>query len=268
MRIMCWHVHGSWMTSFVQGPHTYLVPTAEDRGPDGRGRADTYEWPDTVLEISPAQLADAEVDLVVLQRPHELALAEQWLRRRPGIDLPAVYVEHNTPKGEVPNTRHPMAGRDDIRLVHVTYFNQLMWDNGRAATAVIEHGIGDPGLRYVGTQARIGAAINEPHRRGRVVGTDVLPRFARLAPLDVYGIAASRLVQEPGYDNVYGHDDLTQPQLHEALAIRRVYLHPFRWTSLGLSLLEAAALGVPIVALAMTEVVEAIPRDAGVVSNN
>jgi glycosyltransferase involved in cell wall biosynthesis len=40
-----------------------------------------------------------------------------------------------------------------------------------------------------------------------------------------------------------------------------------RWTSLGLSLLEAMQLGMPVVALATTEVPEAVPPEAGVVSN-
>src|SRR3712207_1807251 len=50
------------------------------------------------------------------------------------------------------------------------------------------------------------------------------------------------------------------------MARRRVYLHPIRWTSLGLSLLEAMHLGMPVVALGATEVHEAVPADAGVVS--
>ena len=44
--------------------------------------------------------------------------------------MPVIYVEHNTPKGDVPNTRHPMADRDDLLLAHVTHFNELFWDNG------------------------------------------------------------------------------------------------------------------------------------------
>ena len=51
MNVLCWHVHGSWMTSFVQGAHTYYVPVELGRGPDGRGRARTYVWPDNVVEV-------------------------------------------------------------------------------------------------------------------------------------------------------------------------------------------------------------------------
>jgi len=41
-----------------------------------------------------------------------------------------------------------------------------------------------------------------------------------------------------------------------------------RWTSLGLSLIEAMHLGMPVVALATTEVAAAVPAQAGVVSND
>jgi glycosyltransferase involved in cell wall biosynthesis len=61
--------------------------------------------------------------------------------------------------------------------------------------------------------------------------------------------------------------DLPQRELHAQMARRRLYLHPVRWTSLGLSLLEAMHLGMPVVALATTEVTEAVPEGAGVVSN-
>jgi glycosyltransferase involved in cell wall biosynthesis len=50
------------------------------------------------------------------------------------------------------------------------------------------------------------------------------------------------------------------------MARRRVYLHPNRWTSLGLSLIEAMMLGMPVVAVASTEVPLAVPPDAGTVS--
>ncbi len=62
-------------------------------------------------------------------------------------------------------------------------------------------------------------------------------------------------------------EDVVQSRLHTELARRRVYVHPVRWTSLGLSLLEAMHLGMPVVALATTEVPEAVPPGAGVVSH-
>ncbi|WP_433254582.1 glycosyltransferase [Streptosporangium sp. CA-135522] len=265
MRILLWHVHGSWTTAFVQGAHDYLVPLVPDRGPDGRGRARTYRWPAAVREVPWDRLHGEDVDLVVLQRPHELDLARRWLRRRPGRDVPAVYVEHNAPAGNAPGTRHPLAGRDDIPLIHVTHFNDLFWDSGRAPTQVVEHGVVDPGHRYTGELPRAGVVVNEPIRRERVAGTDLLPRFAAAAPLDVFGMKVTGLPHRFRFP--FGtFEDLPQEAMHAELARRRVYLHPYRWTSLGLSLIEAMLLGMPVVALAATEAVEAVPPEAGVIS--
>jgi glycosyltransferase involved in cell wall biosynthesis len=99
--------------------------------------------------------------------------------------------------------------------------------------------------------------INEARRRNRVTGTDLLGRFAAAAPLDLFGMDAAALG---------GIEDLPQDRLHDEIARRRVYLHPIRWTSLGLSLLEAMHLGMPVVAVGATEVHEAVPAQAGVVS--
>jgi glycosyltransferase involved in cell wall biosynthesis len=260
VRILLWHVHGAWTTAFVNGAHEYLVPVLPDRGPDGRGRARTYVWPEAAVEVTPEEAAATEVDVVVLQRPHELeGLAERWLGgRRPGRDVPAVYVEHNAPQGRIAEMRHPAADRDDLTLVHVTHFNALFWDAGSTRTRVVEHGIPDPGERYAGELPRAAAVINEAGRRGRVTGTDLLEPLGREVPIDLFGIGAGSLG---------GIEDLPQDRLHDEMARRRVYLHPVRWTSFGLSLIEAMYLGMPVVALATTEVAEAVPPEAGVVSN-
>jgi len=258
MRILLWHVHGAWTTAFVHGRHEYVVPVLPDRGPDGVGLARTYAWPDSVTEMPPEQLRDEGFDVVLLQRPHELeGLAQDWLGRRPGRDIPAVYVEHNAPQGRIADMRHPAADRPDLLVVHVTHFNALFWDSGSTRTRVIEHGIVDPGHRYTGELPRAAVVINEARRRARVTGTDLLDRFSQAAPIDLFGMDAASLG---------GIEDLPQRDLHDEMARRRVYLHPIRWTSLGLSLLEAMHLGMPVVALGTTEAHEAVPHEAGAVS--
>jgi hypothetical protein len=261
MNVLLWHVHGAWTTAFVQGPHTYYVPVVPGRGPDGRGRAQTYVWPENVLELSEGDAPNVRIDAVIYQRPEELgALGRRWLAGRvAGLDFAAFYVEHNAPVGDPNEMRHVLADRADITLVHVTHFNALFWDAGSTRVVVIEHGIVDPGYRYGGALERSAVVINEAARRRRVTGTDLLERFGRAAPIDLYGIDAPSLG---------GIGDLPQERLHAAIAERRVYVHPFRWTSLGLSLVEAMSLGMPVVALATTDVPQAVPAEAGVCSND
>jgi len=210
------------------------------------------------VEVGPAEAATAPIDVVVLQRPLDIDLAATWLGgRRPGRDIPAVYVEHNAPQGRINDLRHPLADRSDIALVHVTHFNSLFWDSGRSPQRVVEHGVLDPGHRFNGELPRAVAAINEPARRGRVTGTDLLGPLGAAAPIDLFGMGADAL----------GGQDVTQAALHTEMARRRAYVHPFRWTSLGLTLIEAMMLGLPVVALATTEAPEVVPDAAGVVSN-
>ncbi|HJW00090.1 MAG TPA: glycosyltransferase [Arthrobacter sp.] len=267
MRILLWHVHGSWTDAFVRGRHEYLVPVLPEGGPWGLGRAGRA-WPGSVREVALADLDADMVDAVVLQRPGEIAEVTRALGRRPGIELPAVYVEHNTPKGDFPFTRHPLADQADIPVVHVTHFNRLAWDSGSAPAVVIEHGIPDPGHLYTGELPELAVVVNEPVRRGRVTGTDLLPAFAAAAPLQVFGMKTEGLADAIGVEKsrLTARGDLRTRELHRELARCRVYLHPMRWTSLGLSLLEAMHLGMPVLALAVTEAPRAVPPEAGAVT--
>ncbi len=99
-------------------------------------------------------------------------------------------------------------------------------------------------------------------RRGRVTGTDLYERFLPVAPLDVFGMGV-RALSVPG---ITTYDDPPQAVMHEQLARRRAYLHLCRWTSLGLSLIEAMQMGMPVLALATTEAIAAVPEGAGILS--
>lgn len=238
MRILLWHVHGSWTHSFVQGGHEYLIPGP----PHGIGLAGR-PWRADEVDLSEVDASGA--DVAIVQRVEELSQVP--------IGIPVVYLEHNTPSA--PAQEHPLADWDGT-LVHVTHFNDLMWNCGTTRTVVIEHGVVDPGPLYTGELPRAAAVINDPVRRGRIVGTDLLPRFD---PVDVFGM---------GTEQIGGMGDHALEDLHRELARRRVYVHTPRWTSLGLSLLEAMHLGMPVVALASTEAIRAVPAQAGAISTD
>jgi hypothetical protein len=269
MRILLWHVHGSWTTAFVQGKHEYLLPVVPDRGSDGLGRARTWDWPASAVERSPEELADGpRPDVVVLQRPRDAELLQRWTGLRAGEDVPAVHVEHDTPRGDVGGWRHPLADQRAIPIVHVTHFNAAMWDNGSAPVHVVEHGVLDNGSLWSGEQPRLAMSVNEPVRRWRVAGMDLAARVARELPVDVYGMQVEQLAERDAAFSDGRHADLWQRDLHARVAEHRAYLHTYRWTSLGLSLIEAMTLGLPVLALAATAVPEAVPPQAGLVSSD
>ncbi len=149
-----------------------------------------------------------------------------------------------------------MADAPGIPIVHVTRFNAVYWDCGRSPVHVVEHGIPDPGARTgPATRPRRGGG-----QRPGAPGPDrpaptccpvsPQPCPARCVRHAGAGLAAA-LHRRPEQCREY--DDLPQARMHGELARRRVYVHPLRWTSLGLSLIEAMQLAMPVVALAATE---------------
>ena len=262
MRILLWHVHGSWTTSFVQGRHAYLVPVAARPRPDGRGRARTWDWPDRRGRgARPSELAERG------RRRRRPAAARRaraspsaGSARRPGRDVPAVCVEHNTPQGRRRRHRHPVADRDDLArrprdpLQRAVLGHRRAPDRGdrarRRRPRPPLHRRAGPRWRVVRQRA---GAPRAGHRHRPAARAS--PRVARWT-CSAWASTASRPAARP---RPAAHEDLPQAALHDELARRRVYLHPCRWTSLGLRCIEAMHLGMPVVALATTEAAEAVP---------
>lgn len=260
MKVLFWHVHGGYANSFLRGAHEYLVPREAGHHPGPAAE----DWPHARL-VEPGALQAEQIDVAVLQRTDEIDAVHALTGRRPGVDLPAVYLEHNAPRPRPESSLHPLGGQREIPIVHVTHFNELFWDCDGARTHVVEHGVPEPTVAYSGELERIGVVMNEPGRRRRVTGADLLPAFAALAPVDVFGIRAGDVADAVGH-GIHDGSDLDPHALHAQLARRRVYVHPYRWTSLGLSLLEAMMMGMPIVGVAATEIIRALPPGAGIVS--
>jgi glycosyltransferase involved in cell wall biosynthesis len=135
-------------------------------------------------------------------------------------------------------------------LVHVTCFNDLMWDCGRTPTCVIEHGVLlPPGVRYTGERERGLVVVNNLRRRGRRLGADIFERVRQSVPLDLVGM---------GWEEAGGIGEVRHHELPAFAAPYRFFFNPIRYTSLGLSVCEAMMLGTPIVGLATTEMVTTV----------
>jgi glycosyltransferase involved in cell wall biosynthesis len=126
-----------------------------------------------------------------------------------------------------------------------------MWDNGRAPVRVIEHGVMVPNdVRYTGELRRGIVVVNHLARRGRRLGADVYEQVRTQVPLDLIGMAAD--------ESAGGIGEVPHDQLPAHVARYRFFFNPIRYTSLGLAVLEAMMLGLPIVGLATTELATTI----------
>jgi glycosyltransferase involved in cell wall biosynthesis len=198
-----------------------------------------------VVEIPADQVPGTEVDVVVSQSRQNWALDRHELLSERQRALPWAHVEHDPPRETPTGTRHPV---DDPRalIVHVTHFNRLMWDCGDVPTTVVEHGVPEPppGVRWTGELDRALVVVNGLDHRGRRVGADLVERLRRQVPLDIVGM---------GSRAVGGLGEVPPPELAAFASRYRAFVHPIRYTSLGLALCEALMLGMPVVGLATTE---------------
>ena len=239
LRILTWHVHGNYLHYLSQVPHELFLVT----GGDAPGRVGHLSWGANLHEVPAAQVRERTFDVVLYQaRRHYDHDRHAWLSPAQRA-LPHIVLEHDPPQQHPTDTRH--WAEAPALLVHVTHFNALMWDSGSLMTRVIEHGVPVPGPTWDGALGRGVVVVNQLARRGRRLGADLVARVGRELPLDLYGMEAGC---------AGGLGEIPNPALAARLARYRFFFHPARYTSLGLALLEAMALGMPVVALATTEV--------------
>ena len=67
LRVLTWHVHGSYLNYLSRVPVTWLLPVTAERANPYGGRGETFRWPDNVLEVPVDEVRDLDVDVVLTQ---------------------------------------------------------------------------------------------------------------------------------------------------------------------------------------------------------
>lgn len=260
LRVLTWHVHGNYLYYLTQAHHDFHLVTKPGNPPGYAGAGGVLPWGANVHEVPAEQVASQEFDVILFQHK------TQWDDDRVNLlsdaqrRLPRVYIEHDPPQENPFEQRHWVDDSDTL-LVHVTHFNKLMWDCGATPTRVIEHGVIVPdGVRYTGEKERGIVVINHLRQRGRRLGNDVYADVIKHVPLDLVGMDA----QSAG-----GLGEIGNLELAAFSAQYRFFFNPIRWTSLGLAIVEAMTIGMPIIGLATTELATVIRNgESGYIDTN
>ena len=244
LRILTWHVHGNYLWYLTQVPHEFHLVTDAARSTHHAGRSGTLPWGENVHDAPVERVRDMDFDLILYQSRAEYEAERTTLLSPAQQRLPAVYLEHDPPLESPTDQRH---WADDGRntLVHVTGFNALMWDHRESPVEIVEHGIrllAD--ARYDGREPRGLVVANNLGSRGRRLGPDVFLRMREQVPLTLVGMGSLELG---------GHGEVANRELPTFMANYRFFFNPIRYTSLGLSVLEAMMVGLPVIGLATTE---------------
>lgn len=249
LRILTWHVHGSYLYYLTQAPHEFYLPVKPGKPEGYGGRLAGFAWSDRVHDIPAEKVCDQEFDCIVFQSRRNYLHDQYEILSEAQRQLPRIYLEHDPPQEHPTNTQH-IVDDPDVLMVHVTHFNQLMWDCGNTPTCVVEHGVMVPdGIHYQGELARGIVVANGLRQRGRRLGVDIFQQVQSKIPLDLVGMDAKSL---------NGLGEVHHALLPEFASHYRFFFHPVRYTSLGLAVCEAMMVGLPIVGLATTELATVI----------
>lgn len=249
LRVLTWHVHGSYLYYLTQAPHEFYLPVKPGRPEGYGGRGGAFAWGDNVHEVAVEDLHRHVFDVILFQSRRNYEVDQFDVLDPEQRQLPRVFLEHDPPRESPTDTRHPVDD-PDIQLVHVTAFNALMWDPGRTPTRVVEHGVLVPDTAvHTGELARGIVVVNDLPRRGRRLGLDLFERVRRDVPLDLAGMNSAALG---------GLGDIPLAALHQSLGRYRFFFNPIRYTSLGLAVCEALMIGLPVVGFATTEMSTAV----------
>jgi glycosyltransferase involved in cell wall biosynthesis len=219
------------------------------RSPHHSGRSGSLPWGENVHDAPVERIRNMSFDVVLFQSRDAYEREQHELLSPAQRRLPRIYIEHDPPQVHPTNTRHWVQDSATL-LVHVTAFNDLMWDNGITPTRVIEHGVRPLSHAVYSGEREAGiVVVNNIDKRGRRLGADIYQHVSRQVPLTLVGMGAER---------AGGHGEVPNAQLPEVMAAHRFFFNPIRYTSLGLAVVEAMMVGVPIVGLATTELVTVI----------
>ncbi|HLW66335.1 MAG TPA: glycosyltransferase family 4 protein [Gemmataceae bacterium] len=249
IRVLTWHVHGNYLLYLSRARVEFVLPVDAGRGPSYGGRGRTFHFGPNVVEVPAEQIPNERLDCILFQTRKNYS-TDQYDILSPGQRrLPRIYLQHDPPWGEPAVERHWFDDPAGL-LVHVTPFNALMWDSGRTPNRVIDHGVSVPeSVRYTGKCARGIVVVNHLQQRGRRLGADIFEGLRAQVPLDLVGMET---------ESFGGLGEIFPPEIPAFMSRYRFFFNPIRWTSLGLAIIEAMMVGLPIVGLATTELVTVI----------
>jgi glycosyltransferase involved in cell wall biosynthesis len=260
LRILTWHVHGSYLYYLVQSPHQFFLPTKPGYPEGYGGKLGGFPWGHNVHNVPAEEVRNLEFDCILFQSRKNYLEDQYEILSEQQRQLPRIYLEHDPPREHPTDAQH-IVNDSNLLLVHVTHFNNLMWDSGRTPTCVIEHGVMVPEtMRYTGEIDAGVVVVNGLKSRGRRLGVDVFERVRSQVPLELVGMQAEKLG---------GRGEVPHSQLAQFTAQYRFFFNPIRYTSLGLAVCEAMMLGMPIIGLATTEMATLIENHvSGYVDTN
>lgn len=231
-KIFTWPVQQQYLLELAQGGFEIYIPEGQNKS-----FGSFFSAQKNVIETNLADIKDLQLDCILFQDEHSYQTAQYEVLSPQQRELPKIYLEHNPPKQHPTNAKHWVEDVD-VQLVHVNYYNALMWDNNGVPVSVIENGVPERDASFTGEKSCGMVVLEENPADDRVTGMDIFRQIKEALPLEVIQI---------------GTKDITYQNLAEKLSPYRFLFCPDRYASPGFAIQQAMMVGMPVVGLATTD---------------
>src|SRR5512135_2861571 len=111
MRILTWHIHGSYLYYLVQNRnHEFYLPVKTGRPEGYGGRAGDFPWPDNAFDVPAEEVRSQQFDVILFQSRKNYEVDQHEILSEEQRELPRIYLEHdpprNAPQDAPTNTKH------------------------------------------------------------------------------------------------------------------------------------------------------------------
>lgn len=246
-KVFTWNVHAGYLYYLSSANVDLYIPCKSDKSDGYEGKTGALAGRANIFEIPAEKVKDMQFDVILFQSRNNYEVDQYEILSSRQRILPYIFLEHEPPREHPTDTRHLIEDPSCL-VVHVTNFNNLMWET-KAPSIVIDYGVPIPSsVRYTGTLNKGIAVVHGLTRRGRRLGMDIFESVSKRVPLDLVGI---------GSEQIGGLGEVAHKDLIPLLAQYRFFFSPARY-SMGLTVCEAMSTGMPIVGVATTELATTI----------
>lgn len=102
MRILTWHIHGSYLYYLTQAPHEFYLPTKPNKPEGYGGKLEGFPWGDNVHEVPAAQIEEQAFDCILFQSKRNYLQDQYEILSESQRRLPRLYLEHDPPRNTQP----------------------------------------------------------------------------------------------------------------------------------------------------------------------
>jgi glycosyltransferase involved in cell wall biosynthesis len=263
IKVLSHHAHSSYQTALSEIPGVEFYHVIDSTGIWPADKKPKFVWPanmpcpTNIKGIEAADIRIEDFDLILLHwHPFIETFSNLW------GDLPVIFIEHTRPyhnmAGEVNHWKNMRHEYIDF-TVYITESSKEAWDekNNEKTAAVIYHSIDVDAFpkKTLYNSKLIMTTTNEFITRdwacgftfwANVLGLSGKPYFPK-DQIQLFGY---------GNDNIkpYAKGRRTREEVLDLLTNAGVYFNPSQMSPIPMSLLEAAAVGTPIVSTAKCEV--------------